>query len=267
MRALELEGYDVLLYSYRPGTSSPSTSMRGPSATRSSRACCASPSAGQTFRSWRRRSHLSAREHPAHGGGVGSETVVSLDGTLWWRRRTKWRSNAVRPGSPDSPLRRGPAQPARGLGEGAGPRRASGAPARESGPRTRSSAIRRIRRRTPTCAFASSPPIRIRRSSATTRTAGRRSSTTTRVSPSSRSKTDRSRPRQHGPAAPRLPESVWANAVGTHYRVRPILGRGLAARSTPSTSRSTPARSIAISRRGRLERRRRAGAQGAPYRP
>ena len=83
MRALELEGYDVLVYTYRPGTVFPEHEHARPKCDAVLSGVLRVTVAGLSF-------DLSAGDRiyvPAsmrHAAEVvGNETVVSLDGTLW----------------------------------------------------------------------------------------------------------------------------------------------------------------------------------------
>ncbi len=83
MRALELEGYDVLVYTYRPGTVFPEHEHPRPKCDAVVEGTLRITAAGQTFDLGPGdRLYLpAATRHAAEV--VGTATVVSLDGTLW----------------------------------------------------------------------------------------------------------------------------------------------------------------------------------------
>jgi quercetin dioxygenase-like cupin family protein len=83
MRALELEGYDVLVYTYRPGTVFPEHAHPRPKCDAVLEGTLRISVAGKAW-------DLSAGDRLYVAAGtrhsaevVGPQTVVSLDGTLW----------------------------------------------------------------------------------------------------------------------------------------------------------------------------------------
>lgn len=83
MRLLELEGYDVLVYTYRPGTVFPEHEHARPKCDSVLAGVLRVTVAGRSF-------DLAAGDRIYVPAGtrhaaevVGNETVVSLDGTLW----------------------------------------------------------------------------------------------------------------------------------------------------------------------------------------
>jgi quercetin dioxygenase-like cupin family protein len=83
MRAIELEGYDVLVYTYRPGTVFPEHAHARPKCDAVLEGVLRVTVAGKSFDLGAGdRIYLPAgTRHAAEV--VGHETVVSLDGTLW----------------------------------------------------------------------------------------------------------------------------------------------------------------------------------------
>ena len=83
MRALELEGYDVLVYTYRPGTVFPEHEHPRPKCDAVLAGILRVTVAGMSFDlGTGDRIYLPAGT-PHAAEVVGQETVVSLDGTLW----------------------------------------------------------------------------------------------------------------------------------------------------------------------------------------
>jgi quercetin dioxygenase-like cupin family protein len=83
MRALELEGYEVLLYSYRAGTVFPEHEHARPKCDAVVAGILRVTVAGKSFDlAAGDRIYLPANTRHA-AEVLGSETVVSLDGTLW----------------------------------------------------------------------------------------------------------------------------------------------------------------------------------------
>jgi quercetin dioxygenase-like cupin family protein len=83
MRAMELEGYDVLVYTYRPGTTFPDHEHPRPKCDAVVQGTLRVSSGGRTWDVGPGdRIYVPAgTRHSAEV--VGAETVVSLDGTLW----------------------------------------------------------------------------------------------------------------------------------------------------------------------------------------
>ena len=83
MRLLELEGYDVLVYTYRPGTTFPEHEHARPKCDAVVQGTLRVAVAGRTWDLGPGdRIYVPAgTRHSAEV--VGEETVVSLDGTLW----------------------------------------------------------------------------------------------------------------------------------------------------------------------------------------
>jgi quercetin dioxygenase-like cupin family protein len=83
MRAMELEGYDVLVYTYRPGTTFPEHEHPRPKCDAVLQGTLRVAVAGRTWdlEPGDRIYVPAGTRHSAEV--VGGETVVSLDGTLW----------------------------------------------------------------------------------------------------------------------------------------------------------------------------------------